>query len=472
MKIILINPPFEEWLTIAKDKRRKAILEIVAPLGLAYLAAVLERNNYQVKIYDSTIGISQSELLNSLTIDNPDIVGITATSVSFASAEKIAENVRKFLSKAIIVIGGPHVTALPQETMSFECFDVGVIGEGEITFLELVKQIEQSGLRQIEYIDGIIYRKDGGLILNKKRSYIKNLDEIPFPARHLLPPLSVYSPSPVSYKHLPIAAIMSSRGCTMRCVFCDKAVFGSNYRTRSSDNILEEIELLKNKFGAKEISFFDDNFTLDQERIFELCYKIRKRKIKIPWSCLTSTNCVSKELLREMKQAGCWQIWFGLESGDEGILKQLRKDITLAQNEMAVKWAKEEGLNVRATFAVGSPWETKESLQRTLDFAKKIKIDYAHFIKCTPFPGSELYKILIKKGYNFDFTKNYEMLNPDTIIYVPESLTKEEFTNFLRRARKNFYLRFSYILRRLVSIRTWNDLRRHILSFFTIKNFN
>ena len=468
MKIVLINPPFGQSLSIAEYEHRKAILEIVAPLGIAYIAAVLERNNYQVKIFDCAIGISQFKLMDSLKKEKPDIVGIAATSLSIGSAEKVAMNVRNFLPDSIIIIGGPHVTALSYDVMSFECFDVGVIGEGEITFLELVKRIGKSGLGYLDDIDGIAYKRNGNVIITRRRDFIRDLDNLPFPARHLLPPLSKYSPILVSYRKLPIATIISSRGCPMRCSFCDRAVFGSVYRARSADNILEEMELVIDKFGAKEIRFYDDIFTCDKELVFELCQKLKKRYIRIPWTCFALVNTISKELLKKMKDAGCWQVSFGLESGDERVLKYLKKNITLAQNERAVKWAKEVGLGIRAHFVVGSPWETKESLQKTLDFAKNFNIDYAHFIKFMPYPGSEAYKMLINNGYHFDFTQKFSMMDDADIMYVPESLTKEEFTKFLIRARREFYFRISYILRRIISIRTWSEIKAQIFGFFAL----
>ncbi|MBM3251394.1 MAG: radical SAM protein [Candidatus Omnitrophica bacterium] len=356
--------------------------------------------------------------------------------------------------------------------MACECFDIGVIGEGEITFLELVKLIEKSGLEYLEDTKGIAYRKDGNVILAEGRDFINDLNELPFPARHLLPSLSRYSPFIASYRKLPIVHIISSRGCPMGCSFCDQAVFGSGYRSRSADNILDEVELVKNKFGVKEIRFYDDVFTLDKKRVFEMCDKIRERNITISWTCFAVVNTISKELLKKMKGAGCWQISFGLESGDEGVLKYLKTDISLEQNEMAVRLAQEAGLSVRAHFVIGSPWETKESLRNTLNFAKRFNIDYAHFIKFMPYPGSKIYNILIKQGYRYDFTKRFSTLNNSDVMYVPESLTKQEFINFLGLARREFYFRPSYILRKIISIRTWNEFIRNIFSFFAIRNFN
>ncbi len=474
MKIILINPPFEQNYPIIRNQRRKAILEIVQPLGLAYIAAVLEKSGYQAKIFDCAIGISESELLELLKGEEPDIVGITATSISFYSAKNIASKIRVSLPQSYIILGGPHITASPGDLTSCKHFDAAVIGEGEVTFLELAKRIESSGLENIGDIEGIAYRKNNDVILTKKRDFIGNLNELPFPARHLLPPLYKYFPFSASYRKLPVATIVSSRGCPLGCTFCDQAIFGAVYRSRDTENILDEVELLTDKFGAREIRFYDDVFTWNKTQVFELCEKIKKRNIKIPWTCFATVNTVSRELLQKMKDAGCWQVSFGLESGDPEVLRALKKNITLDQNERAVRLAAEAGLGVRAHFVVGSPWETRQSLQKTLDFAKKSRIDYAHFIKFMPYPGSIAYRMLAEKGYRFDYDRKFNMLDNSDIMYVPESMTKKEFMGFLNSAKKQFYFRFSYILRRLVSVRTWFEIKAQVfgsLAFFLHYNF-
>ena len=475
MKIILVNPPFEQNYPIIRNRRKKAILEIVQPLGLAYIAAVLEKNNYQVKIFDCAIGISQLDLIESLKKEQPDIVGITATSLSFLSAKNIAARIRACLPRSYIIIGGPHITASPGDLISCKYFDAAVIGEGEATFLELVKRIENSGLECLGDMEGIAYLRGDDVVLNRKRDFIGNLNELPFPARHLLRPLYEYFPFSASYRKLPVATIISSRGCPLGCTFCDQAIFGTVYRSRNADNILDEVELLIGKFGAREIRFYDDVFTWNRNSIFELCEKMKKRNIKVSWTCFATVNTITKELLQKMKDAGCWQVSFGLESGDPTVLKALKKNITLEENKRALRLAAEAGLGVRAHFVVGSPWETKESLEKTLDFAKKSRIDYAHFIKFMPYPGSIAYRMLAEKGYQFDYNQKFNMLDNADIMYVPGSMTKEEFMGFLNRAKRQFYFRLSYILRRLVSVRTWLEVKAQIfgsLAFFLHYNFS
>jgi radical SAM superfamily enzyme YgiQ (UPF0313 family) len=237
---------------------------------------------------------------------------------------------------------------------------------------------------------------------------------------------------------------------------------------RSAGNVLGEVEEVVNKYGAREIRFFDDCFTLDKERTYKICEGVKKRKLKFPWTCLTTVNSVTKDLLKEMKSAGCWQVLFGLESADEEMLGRLKKGATLEQNINAVRWAKEAGLSVRADFIVGTPGETEESLKKTLDFAINMKLDYAHFNKFVPYPGTELYGALIKEGYNFDFAKCSSITAHTDFIYCPPAVDKDYYMRFINYAHRKFYLRPSYILRRLFSIKTWDELKGQIKGLFAI----
>jgi anaerobic magnesium-protoporphyrin IX monomethyl ester cyclase len=472
MKIYLIDPPLFPEDLVGGTKSMKSVVNVIPSLGLAYLAAVLEKYGYEVKVIDCSLGISHYQLLGLLSKEKPDIVGITGTTFAFESMKKTAQGIKERLPSTIIIAGGAHITASAEEAMKFSCFDVGVFGEGEVTILELVRHIEKQGLVNLEIIDGVVYRKNGKAFRSKTRRLIENLDSLPHPARHLQPALSAYRPTPASYRNLPLGISITTRGCPSQCTFCDRAVFGSTYRERSISNVINEVEELIHKFGAREIRFFDDTFTLNEERVYEFCNKLKESKIKVPWTCLTKVNNVSKEMLRRMRQAGCWQVLYGLESGDEQILKMLKKGNTIEQNKRAVRLAKEVGLSVRADFIVGTPGETMESLRRTLDFAIRLEVDYAHFNKFVPYPGTELYRQLINQGHKFDFTQDCSIIDHSAILFVPESMTKEEFKHFLDYANKTFYLRPAYILKRLLSIRTLTELKGQITGFFAIYNLS
>ena len=471
MRIILINPPFEDEYSVGSSKSIKYVLNVIPPLGLAYLAAALEKGGFSVRIIDGFVeDINISEIISS----QPDIIGLTATTPTFNSALSIAKRIRENLPSATIILGGAHITAMPFEAMRAGPFDIGVIGEGEEALVELVKAVgtEQCSVptkTDLRSIKGLIYREGPNLVITPKREAIMNLDNIPFPARHLLPPLSRYRPTPASYRRLPLGVMITSRGCPQQCTFCDRAVFGNSYRFRSPENVLGEVDELIAKYGAKEIRFFDDCFALNRERAYQICAGLRKRKAKIPWTCLTTVGSVTKELLKEIKESGCWQVLYGLESGSDRMLKLLKKGASLDQNIQAVKWAKEAGLSVRADFIVGTPGETEESLKETLDFALKMKLDYAHFNKFVPYPGTALYEQLVKEGHSFDFGRGSSITDNESLQYIPDTLADKDFyRNFINLAHKKFYLRLSYIARRLFSIKTWDEFKGQMLGFFAI----
>ncbi len=458
MKILLINPPFEEKHSVGGSRSIRRVLNIIPPLGLAYLAAVLEKEKFPVKIIDCTIGISYKQLFEAILEENPDVVGVTATTPSFVSAAVIAKKIKEILPKTIIIIGGAHVTAMPEETLKTGYFDSGVLGEAEETFLELIRHIGSYKLKGLEKVKGIIFKDDGNIVNTDRREFIQDLDKLPLPARHLLPPFKKYHPTPASYRGLPLGILITSRGCPCQCTFCDRAVFGNITRLRGTESVLGEVEELIFRYGAREIRFFDDVFTLDMERTYQICDGFLKRKFNIPWTCLTGVNFVTKDLLKTMKLAGCWQVLFGLESGNPQILKLLNKGNTLEQNIRAIRWAQEAGLSVRGDFIFGIPGDSLETMKGTLRFAIDTELDYAHFNKFIPFPGTECYRMLIKQGYKFDFTQPCSIVDHSALVYMPEGISNSEYKKFLDLAHKKFYLRPSYILKRLKSIRRWDEL--------------
>ncbi len=449
----------------------KSVMNIIPPLGIAYIGAVLEQAGHDVAIYDCQLDITHEELTRRLILDDPELVGISATTPTFPSALQVGKEVKQSLPETITVIGGVHVTALPREVMSFDCFDIGVLGEGEETMEELSAHIARKGTSNLKKVAGIIYRDGGRIKITGRRPPIKDLDSLPYPARHLLSPLSEYRPTPASYRQLPLAHLMTTRGCPYQCTFCDRSIFGSKYRARSVNNVMGEIAEVVEKYGVREIKFFDDTFTLDKKRVSAICREFKERKLDLEWSCLTRVDSVTKEMLTEMRDAGCWQVLFGLESGDPRMLSLLKKGTTVEQNRRAVRLAQSVGLSVRADFIVGTPGETKDSMERTLEFAIQMNMDFAHFNKFTPYPGTELYHRLIDEGYTFDFvTRSCSQLDHTYTMYSPDGMTGEELSSFVDKAYKSYYLRSEYIFKQLSKIRSLTDVDRMIKGFSAIYN--
>lgn len=450
------------------------IINLLPPLGIGYVAAVLETEGFQVEIIDCPpLNLSQNDLSAILTREKPAIIGVTATTVSVKSAITAAQNTKALLPNSLLVIGGPHLTALPEETMRNSCFDVGVVGEGEYSFLELAQKF-RSGSRYFSDIRGLICRDNEELIRTGERAFIKDLDSLPFPALHLFPPLSKYHPMPGNVRRIPYVQMITSRGCPYQCTFCDRNVFGERYRMRSSHNVVDEVERLIGEYGVREVKFNDDTFTINQGRVIQICEEMLRRNLKIVWACRTHVRNVSKALLRIMRRAGCWQIGFGIEAGDHKILGEIKKSMTLEEGKAAIEWAKKEGINVKISFMFGLPGETKETILRTIEFAKTLKADIVNFHIFIPFPGTELFKRICQEGTlshrNYQYYCQLNLPKYMHLPYIPQGMTEEQVRQASIMAHKAFYLRPSYIYSQLIQIRSIFDIYRYWQAFLTIIN--
>ena len=384
-RVTLVNPPYPAG----------SFLHPPFPsLGLGYLAAVLEKNKYEVDVIDcQTVKFTYEEFRNEIGKRRPDLVGITSNILTYKSALKIAKIAKEAHPKCLTVIGGPHVSFWDQEALQ-ECphLDVVVRKEGENTLLELVQRLEAG--KSFSDVLGTTCRKDGKIVKNPDRPYIENLDELPFPARHFWPIECLQKYGTVIFE------VVTSRGCVQWCSFCiEVRTHGRKYRTRSPKNVVDELEFLHNTYGAKYFAFIDDAFTVDQRRAAEICEEIKKRKLKIKWACETRVDRVTKALLLEMKEAGCADIWFGIESGSQRVLDTMKKGISLEQTIKAFKWAKEVGIKPNPNVILGVPGETKETAWETIRFVERLIPDYMGcYTVATPYPGTPMYDYIQKNG--------------------------------------------------------------------------
>ena len=439
MKVMLILPPSK---FVLKDK-----LGITSvPLGLAYLASFIEKDGHKVKIIDSnTLGYRIKDIKEEIEKFNPHLVGVTATTSCIYDAYEVAKIIKEVDPGIKVVIGGPHVTFIAKETLK-ECpfIDVVVRGEGEETFRELVNFFESSSedTWSLEEVKGITFRKDNKIIETDSRSLIKNLDSIPFPAYHLLP-MEKYR-----LKNKRFATIMTSRGCPFSCIFCSSSrLFGKTWRARSPENVIEEIKLLKNKYGVREIEFLDDTFTLNKKRAEKICEILIKEKIDISWSCSSRVDTIDESLIEKLKKAGCHTIYVGVESGSQKILNIIDKGITLPQIEKTINLIKKVNINSFGSFILGIPGETVKTIKKTINFAKKLNPSFVQFSICTPYPGTKLFEMAKEKGWLLtkDWSK-YTIL--DQVMKIPGMVTTN-LNRWLLRAYLSFYLRPKFILDQL-----------------------
>lgn len=454
MKILLIHPKLED--NFFEDVK-------LPPLGVAYIAAVLRNSNHDVKILDANISKDQIYDIRKMVAEySPNIVGISASTSIMQVSIKIANLIRNMSGNIKIILGGVHPTLFPKEVIQESCIDYVVHGEGEETIVELVTAIEKS--KEPAGILGVAYKNKGEIIVNGPRPFIKDLDKLPFPAYDLLLINEYYSPQ---ISKIPFTSMITSRGCYYHCIFCDThVVFGRKYRFNSPERSIKELKYLINTFKVKEIMFKDSDFTLNQERVEELCELMIRERINIRWSCNGRVGGVSLALLNKMRKAGCRLVQYGVESGDEEILDTLKKQITIKQVKETFSMSKKAGLKTVANFMIGNPGETKESIEKTIKLVREIKADFCNFKFITPFPGTELYNMACQNGWLLD---NFDPLNliENKCVMNATKMSTKELQQMLKKLYRSFYLRPSYILGRVFTL-SFHEWRMNLKGVFRI----
>ena len=432
MKITLVNPPYPPNAHSHPP---------FIPLGLAYLGAVAEKEGHQVTVIDC-----QGEKLTYDTFRQrikqvpSDVVGVTSTTLLYNSAKTIMEIAREEQPNAITMIGGSHVSFWDENALNESpAIDIIVRREGELTFLELLQRIEAK--KNFEGVLGTTFRgSDGKIIRNEDRPFLHDLDSLPSPAYHLLPLNSYHRMGKT------IFPIVTSRGCVQWCDFCSTVrMFGRGYRVRSPKKVVDDMEMLHNKYGQSQFTFYDDAFTVNRQHTLEMCADIKARKLDVTWDCETRVDAVDKELLEKMHDAGCITIWFGVESGSERILDQMHKKIKPEGVRAAFKMAQKAGMMTIASAVIGFPGETEETAWETINFINSLNPDDIGFYVATPYPGTPMYEQVVKNGWLriTDFNK-YDTATPT--FETPE-LSMEKIREIKYKAHQKFYLRPSYVFK-------------------------
>lgn len=465
MKIILINPP----LTLEETYGNYSELASCLPqLGLCALAGYLIKNGYKdIRIIDATaMRIGINDIVKDIVSEIPDLVGIYCNTTNYYSVSKLSSEIKKIRNEQKIVIGGPHPTFLPLDTLKETAADYCVVGEGEETLLELAQHIDNNS-DELDKINGLAYKAaDNRVVINKPRSRIDDLDSLPFPAVNLLPPLSKYKFYLLQYKRTPYMTLVTSRGCPYNCVFCETP-FGKVVRYHSPQYVVDYIEYLMKQFGVKELCFVDDTFTLDEKRIAEICDLIQKKNLDISWYAATRANMKDKSIFQKMRKAGCWICAIGVESGDPGILRLIGKGISLDEVKSTCDTVLRTGLILKTFFILGNPGETLDTIERTISFAKSLKSHYPVFSLMTPFPGAKLWETAEKYG-TFD-RSNFQKLIISTSdpLFVPYGLTKEILLQKQKEAFRRTYFNLGMISRQLATVKSIDDIKKLSKAAFT-----
>lgn len=477
MRVLLIQPP----VILNKNE----IPQFGHPLGLAYIAAFLRKNGHTVEIFDSVIqkpyghptgdkihlGAGWDIISNKISSYNPDVVGISSMFTSQAECmHQVARLVKVLDPHLVTIVGGAHPSALPKETLEDKNVDFVVIGEGENTMLKLVESL--SNQMPLEKIDGIGFKKNGQIVINAKAGFIENLDEIPFPAWDLLQ-MEEYAKLRAGHGpfilRTPFFSVITSRGCPGKCIFCSiHSIYGYEWRTRSVENIVDEIETLNSVYGINQIDFEDDNLLLNKGRVEALCDEIIDRKLDIRWSTPNGVaiNHIDHNLLMKMKAAGCFSLSFGIESGNEHVRNNIiLKPISIKHAQKVVKWCKELNIWTHGFFIFGLPGEDEKTFRETINFAKWLDLDTSSFFIAVPYPGTELLTLCETKGYlgkEFDHNKlRVADASIQTESFSPEDLLvwrKRGYHELQRYFLKRELMRFNMV-RRLLKIRSLDEVK-------------
>ncbi|MBF0116915.1 MAG: cobalamin-dependent protein [Magnetococcales bacterium] len=464
MKILLIAPP-------------SSMSNPVLPLGLAFLAASLRKNRWKVQVLDAWAEqLTVAEVAHRVEVLAPDVVGVSIMSPNLLLAMQTIAQIRK-ISNAVIVVGGSHPSALPEQCLQdYPAIDFVVQGEGDETFVSLLERIRDQST-DFSGIPGIHYRRQGAILSTGGAGFIKDLNLLEFPARDLFP-LSRYKTHPPYGKQNPYMNMITSRGCPFQCTYCSSSVSGRRYRGMSPQRMVEEIEFIVGCYGVREIHFYDDDFTMNQKRIAQFCDLIVAKGIVISWSCTTRVDLVSVELLQKMRASGCWLISYGVESANAAILKQIKKGYDLAQVEQAFLLTRQAKIRTVAYLMAGLPGETPETIRETAAFSLRLDPDFVSWGIHTLFPGSPMFaEAMLKQP---DLITSYHTISshPDArnlgspyvagqyAIYEND-LTREELTEFVKEANRLFYLRFSYAIRILFKMRSFYEFKYYIMAGIT-----
>lgn len=456
MKVLILNPPDENGIGFVREGRCEQRLSsyqyVLLPVSLTSIAAVLKQKNIKVKIIDAIAeNINWGKLKAKIKKFNPEFIILNVSTVTFKSDMKIAQRIKKIIPQVHLSSIGVHVTVLPEETLS-NSVDSVIRREPEITALELVKALSQG--KNLKDIKGISYKKGEKIIHNPDRPYIEDLDSLPFPARDLVKNEKYL----MAMSNEPHTVLLSSRGCTNNCIFCTaRQYYGQQLRLRSAKNVALEMEEVKNKYNINYITMWSDTFTLDRDFVIDLCQEIKRRKLKIKWMCNSRVDTIDEEMLKLMKKAGCIGIAFGVESGVQSILNRSAKGTKIKKIRHAFRLMREVGIESLAHFVLGLPGETKQTIKKTIKFAKEIDPDYVQFYCAIPFPGTPLYDLAEKNQWLR--TKNWEDFEINRAIIETPLLSRKELERARTWAYLTFYLRPGYIFRRVFKIKSLSDFK-------------
>ena len=457
MKVSFVYPPKQtvgKLFYPAKIWKNYSESAVILPnLGIAYLAALLRKHGYEVDLIEGhALDLSMQELIDRLNSFKPEYLLYTTITDNFRDTLKWIHDIRQKYDKPVIV-GGPHAGVYPSETLSYDYIDYTVIGDGWETLPELLDALEKN--KSLSSIKGIGYKQNKEVFITEPRPKVLTLEDVPFPARDLLPNEKYDT---VLSKERPVTSMITNLGCPFQCTYCctDRKI-----RVSSPEYVVSEIEECITKYGIREIEFYDETLTLNAKWMSRFLDLIEHKKLRFLWSARTSVKCVSREMINRMAKLGCIRLNFGIEVGNEEILKQIRKPIKYDMVRDGIKWAKQAGITVLGFFILGLPNETEETIGDTIRLMLELDLDYVELNKFVPVPNSELYEEF-KKDTGLDFWREYTLGNMELEDLKPWKLnvSAERLDELQVQGYRSFYFRPKSIWRKLVAVRSFSELYR------------
>ena len=468
--ILLVHPLGYPAAEAKKDISRMA--NIMPPLGLASMAACLQRQGIECAIVDCFARPDSDELIKDyLLTQRPAFMGLSCTTSSFLDGIRLVKLAKSILPDLQTVFGGAHVSALKEKVLDgFEEVDFVVVGEGEHTLTELIK----NGRKGDDAIKGIVYRNsDGEAQFTGYREGI-DLDTLPFPAYEKLNGYPRTYRLPIfNYPKSPNTSCISSRGCPYKCSYCDRSVFRSSYRYNSAEYLYEHLSYLKRRFRLKHINFYDDHFTLNRERVEDFTQLMIEKPLGMTFNCAVRAEHIDRELLQQMKAAGCWMISLGIETGDENLLAQHRQNANLGLLAEKIHLIKEIGIRTKGLLMMGLPGETAESIKKSMQYVFGLPLDDFNLSKFTPFPGSPIYENINEFG---TFEEDWSKMDCMHFLFVPEGITKDRLEQFFQKFYRTHFLRpkvlWGYITMLWKSPNSWIRFVRNVGDFIRFAKTN
>jgi radical SAM superfamily enzyme YgiQ (UPF0313 family) len=441
--VVFVEPPYVGW-----DRRRDRVRqgeEDMPGLGTLTLAAVVREQGHRVHVVDGKrTGTRADEVAARVAALSPDHVGISATTISIHNAGRIASRLKALVPGAVVTVGGPHVSALPEGTLAqFPGFDYGVVGEGERSYPALLDRLA-AGANPRD-VPGLVWREDGVVRANPRAPYLEgdDLDRLPEPAWDLVPDFPLrFQPNVFNYRATPVASVITSRGCPFSCTFCDRSTSGRRGRFHGLEYVVAMCRRLEG-LGVKHVLFYDDLFTVNRRRVVELCERFLAEGFRFTWSCNSHPNLLDAEHLRLMRRAGCWQIAYGIESGSQRVLDVVKHEVRIPRMLETLRETRAAGIRTKGLLMMGHPTEGEDSLAETVEFLRAAPLDLVQITKFTPYPGTPSYPTVRGHG---EFDEDWQRMNAMNWVFVPAGLTPEVLERWFRRAYRTFYSRPDVLL--------------------------